>query len=284
MVTVVRKLPILLLAVACAWGAVDLGPPIGSRFPGDLSALVGPKGAAIFVYSSSADNCPVCRSLLLEIAQHREAFQKLGLNVAAMGDAHVAVSQPGWFVLNSKGVIVAKYFEKDPSESFTSAAILVHQFGWTSAVPTHDVEGKQMTATIGESNSTVAPGQRVTLILDADLQPNMHVYAPGVENYIPIDWKMEDSSTAEVHAPVFPRAEKLYLKAIDETVPAYRSHFRLTRDITIPPESKLKPAVDSSQHFVVDGTLRYQACDDRVCYIPQVLRLQWTFEYQASGK
>ncbi len=99
------------------------------------------------------------------------------------------------------------------------------------------MEGKQLTATIGASNSTVAPGQRVALTLDVELEPNMHVYAPGVEGYIPIDWKMQDSDTAQVHAPVFPRAEKLYLKAIDETVPAFRSHFRLIRDITIPPEA-----------------------------------------------
>jgi Disulphide bond corrector protein DsbC len=112
----------------------------------------------------------------------------------------------------------------------------------------------------------------VALTLDLELQPNMHVYAPGVENYIPIDWKMENSDAAQVHAAVFPRAEKLYLKAIDETVPAYRGHFRLIRDITVG---------DGSGHFTVDGSLRYQACDDRVCYIPQTLRLKWTFEYQA---
>jgi hypothetical protein len=89
---------------------------------------------------------------------------------------------------------------------------------------------------------------------------------------------MEDSAAAGVHAPVFPRAEKLYLKAIDETVPAYRNHFRLTRDITV------KPAADGSGRFTVDGSLRYQACDDRLCYIPQVLHLQWMFEYQAPDK
>ena len=143
---------------------------------------------------------------------------------------------------------------------------------------TRQVEGKQLTANIGASNSVVAPGQRVALTLDLELGPNMHVYAPGVEGYIPIDWKMEDSDTAMVHAPVFPRAEKLYLKAIDETVPAYRSHFRLTRDITIPAEDKLKPALDARGHFAMDSSLRYQACDDRMCYFPQTVRLQWTFE------
>jgi hypothetical protein len=278
-----RRLTVISLLCTFVAAASDFGLPVGSRFPGDLRTLVGPKGAAIFSYSST-DNCPVCRSLILEIGQHREAFQKLGVDIAAIGDQRAVAGHPGWFVLNSRGVIVAKYFEEDAGQAYTSAAILVHRFGWIAPEAPREVEGKQLTAAIGASNSTVAPGQRVALTLDIELQPNMHVYAPGVEGYIPIDWKMQDSDAAQVHSPVFPRAEKLYLKAIDETVPAYRSHFRLTRDITIPPEEKLKSAVDGSGHFIVAGSLRYQACDDRVCYIPQNLPLQWTFEYQSLDK
>jgi hypothetical protein len=30
---------------------------------------------------------------------------------------------------------------------------------------------------------------------------------------------------------------------------------------------------------VVEGTLRYQACDDRVCYVPQELPVKWTLQY-----
>ncbi len=54
----------------------------------------------------------------------------------------------------------------------------------------------------------------------------------------------------------------------------------MTRDITIDQDDKLKPALDSSGHFTIRGTLRYQACDDRICYIPQEVPLQWTFQYQ----
>lgn len=141
-----------------------------------------------------------------------------------------------------------------------------------------EVEGKQLSAKLGASSATVAPGEHVTLTLDIDLYPGMHVYAPGVEGYIPIDWKMPDASGASVHAAVFPHAEKLYLKAIDETVPAYRNHFRLARELVI------GPAPDPSGKLTIDGTLRYQACDDRVCYIPQQLHLAWTFPYQRPLK
>jgi len=270
MVSIVRQIPVLLLAAACLLWAADFGPPVGSRFPGDLSKLLGPKGAAVLLDGSDAQ--------LAELAQHRDAFHKLGLGAVSLPSSG-RTPRPGWLVLDAKGVVVAKYFEDNPGQCYTSAAILVDRFGWMAPEPARQVEGKQLTATIGASNSTVAPGQRIALTLDIELQPNIHVYAPGVENYIPIDWKMEDSGAAQVHAPVFPRAEKLYLKAIDETVPAYRSHFRLVRDITI------KPAADSSGRFTVDASLRYQACDDRVCYIPQTLRLEWTFQYQAlDGK
>jgi hypothetical protein len=250
--------------------AADFGPPVGSRFSVSNLAL-GPKGAAILFHGTAAQT--------MELEQHRDAFRKTGVEVAAL-----AGTRTGWFVLDAKSTIVAKYFEDNPGQCYTSAAILVHQFGWTPPAPALDVEGKQLTASLRASNSTVSPGERIALIVDIALQPAMHVYAPGVEGYIPIDWKMEDSATAQVHAPVFPRAEKLYLKAIDETVPAYRSHFRLTRDITIPAAEKLKQAVDASGHFTVAGSLRYQACDDRVCYIPQTLPLQWTFEYAVGRR
>jgi cytochrome c biogenesis DsbD-like protein len=212
---------------------------------------VGPKGAAILFDGSKAQ--------MAELEEHRETFRKLGVEVAAQNG-----NGSGWIILDAKHTIIAKY---DPS--YTSAAILVHQFGWTPEQLT-EIEGKQLTARIGASNSSVAPGKQVTLTLDVELMPNMHVYAPGVEGYIPIDWKMQDSGAVEVQAPVFPRAEKLYLKAIDETVPAYRDHFRLLRDITI--------AAGAPGRFTIDGSLRYQACDDRVCYIPQTLALHWTFE------
>ena len=231
---------------------------------------LGVKGAAILFYPSPAQ--------LMELEQHQGAFTKLGLGVGAIKDlkslkGFAGAARSGWFIVDAKGVITAKYFEEDSSQCYTAAAFLVRQFGWTPPEPERQVEGKQLTAALGASNVAVAPGQRVVLTLDLNLEPNMHVYAPGVEGYIPIDWKMQDSKAVQLYDPVFPRAEKLYLKAIDETVPAYRNHFRLTRDITIQP-------ANGSGRFTVDGSLRYQACDDRLCYIPQTLPLQWTFEYQ----
>jgi hypothetical protein len=190
------------------------------------------------------------------------------------------IPHPGTFILDANGVIIAKYFEEDYRERYTSADILAHQFGIIPAASRTDVEGKQLKLTATASNSIVGVGQRIALTLDVELKPNMHVYAPGVEGYIPIDWKMKESGAGATHEVKMPKSEMLHLAAIDETVPVYRGRFRIMRDFTIGPEANLKPLLDSSGHLTLEGTLRYQACDDRVCYVPQELRLQWTLLYQ----
>ena len=191
------------------------------------------------------------------------------------------VPYPGTFVLDAQGVITAKYFEDDFRERYTSADILARQFGVRPDAG-RGVKWKASSSSWKRrsSNLLVAAGQRVSLTLEIEMKPNMHVYAPGVEeNYIPINWKMKESAVAAAHEVSYPPSEKLHLAAIDETVPVYRDHFRLTREITIGQDAKVRPALDSSGKFTVEGTLRYQACDDRVCYIPQELPVKWTFQY-----
>jgi hypothetical protein len=134
------------------------------------------------------------------------------------------------------------------------------------------VNGRQAQVTTSSSVEMVRAGDQVTLTLDVDLRPNVHVYAPGAENYIPITWTLDESpayKAAEAHVPV---PHKLYLPVIDETVPVYEGRFRLTREVTIGPETALH-----EDRLKVAGTFRYQACDDQMCYKPEKLPLQWTF-------
>jgi len=194
--------------------------------------------------------------------------------------AFFGVPHPGSFVVDAKGVIVAKYFEEDYRQRYTSADILQHQFGKLPATADKGIEAKQLSLKPTVSNSIVGAGHRVALSLDIQLHPGMHVYAPGVEGYIPIAWTMKDSDAATSHEVTYPQSKKLHLAAIDETVPVYQGSFRLTRDITIGMDSKVRPLLDSSGKIVVEGTLRYQACDDHMCYIPQEVPVKWTLQYE----
>ncbi len=70
------------------------------------------------------------------------------------------------------------------------------------------------------------------------------------------------------------------LEAINETVPVYRDHLEITREITFGAENDVKPLVLPGGELVVKGSFRYQACDDRECYLPQTIPLEWHFPFQ----
>src|SRR5258708_13853960 len=132
------------------------------------------------------------------------------------------IPNPGTFILDAKGVIKAKYFEDDYRERFTAADILTKQFNVTPSAGRHEAIGKQLSAVASSSNCVVRGGQRVALVLEIELKPKMHVYAPGVDGYIPIAWKMKESPGFAVHDVTLPPSKMLHLAAINETVPVYQ--------------------------------------------------------------
>jgi peroxiredoxin len=214
-------------------------------------------------------------------------IKKAGLLNETLSPDHqfFGIPYPGMFVLDAKGVITAKYFEDDYQERYTSSNILVHQFGLQAAASRSELENKQLQLSYAASNSSIHAGQRVALELDIELKPKMHVYAPGVQSsYIPIEWTITDSALANAHEVTLPKPEMLNLEAIGETVPVFTGKLRLTRDITLADDAKLKGAVDADGYFVVEGVLRYQACDDHICYIPKDVPLKWKFHYEASDR
>ena len=191
------------------------------------------------------------------------AFGILNEEVPA-GTRFSGIPYPGTFIVDPKGRVVAKYFEDDFTERYTASEILVRQYGAAAGSAHNTATTRHLRLSSAASTDHVSPGQRIALTLDIELNPGMHVYAPGVEGgYIPIEWKMESA-----HEMVAPPSRRLHLDAIDETVPVFEGTFRLLRDITIPKSTK-------PGDLILEGAFRYQACDDRMCYNPQTVPLRW---------
>ncbi|MCL4842189.1 MAG: hypothetical protein KJZ79_10125 [Bryobacteraceae bacterium] len=109
----------------------------------------------------------------------------------------------------------------------------------------------------------------------------MHVYAPGVQNYIPISWTIEPLTEAKTTAPRYPAAKTLHLPAIQETVPVFEGKFRIERDFTFPQQKTLQALAAPDGTLTVGGAFRYQACDDKICYTPVTVPLEWRFRVEA---
>jgi hypothetical protein len=107
----------------------------------------------------------------------------------------------------------------------------------------------------------------------------MHVYAPEVTgSYIPIEWKISKSGAVLAYDTTFPAFENLHLPAVQETLPVYSGTFRLTRDMTIGQGREIRSFLSAEGELTVEGSFRYQACDDKFCYPPKTIPLKWVLD------
>jgi len=207
------------------------------------------------------------------------------LNETVPKDAPVfGIPYPGTYILDPQGKVVAKYFEDDFRERASAADILFRQFGQAPEAGGVKVEARHLRLTTAASTRTARPGHRIVLSLDFDLSPKMHVYSPGVQGYIPIEWKLEAGLAAKLHPFDYPPSQRMRLEAIQETVPVYQGHVRINREITFGSEDALKPLLSPSGDLILKGSFRYQACDDHECYIPETVPLEWRFHFEGLDR
>jgi DsbC/DsbD-like thiol-disulfide interchange protein len=154
--------------------------------------------------------------------------------------------------------------------------------GPLAAAPT---ETKHLTVEASSPAGAVAPGARVTLTLDVTPKPSMHVYAPGQVDYIPISLAVQSDPAVAASAVRFPKPEKLLLKALDESQLVYSKPFRIVQAITIADTpAVLARARTPGATVTVRGTLRYQACDDIICYVPVNVPVAWTITLKPPAR
>ncbi len=192
------------------------------------------------------------------------------------GSVGYGVPYPGYYVVDHHGTVRAKYFEDAHQERFTAGDILVRQFSDETGVGMTAIETPHLRLSYSSSDAEVSPGQRIALLTEITLKKKMHVYAPQVKDeYTPISWSMEPARSSVDLGVNFPEPSILYLRPIQEKVPVYEGKLKLVREIRLAEEKTLRDLVGTSGQVEIKGTLKYQACDDRVCYPPETIPMTW---------
>lgn len=124
------------------------------------------------------------------------------------------------------------------------------------------------TAHLSVTTSSSAQASKASLFVDVAPKPSMHVYSPGQKGYIAITLTLDADPAFTAAKVKYPAGEKLFMKILNETQLVYSKPFRITQDIRL-----VKPVAGGP--LTIKGTLRYQACDDKVCYLPATVPVQW---------
>ena len=112
------------------------------------------------------------------------------------------------------------------------------------------------------------------MAVDITPKAGMHVYAPGSQ-YRPVTVKLAADSPFRLDAPLeYPKPSLYTFKPLKELVLVYDAPFELVAGIGLDPRRAVVTPLGPSE-IPLAASLDYQACDDRVCYLPESVPLEW---------
>jgi len=114
----------------------------------------------------------------------------------------------------------------------------------------------------------IVAGGRAEARLVVTIKEGFRIQAnPASEPYlVPARLELEDRDRVRVGAPEYPAGQPYRLRGASSDLSVYKGTFV----IRVPLEAALSAATDTppSGELVLDGTLRYQACNDVMCLRP----------------
>jgi hypothetical protein len=195
------------------------------------------------------------------------------IDASFVSDSVEDVPYAGTFLLDARGVVEGKYFESETENRRTGASLLMLQ--GAQGTPAGEARAEHFAVKTAQSNTEAAPGQRITLALDFELQDKHHFYAPGRHEYRALALRLAPDPLLEVHETVWPSPRPYLFAPLQETVPVYEGRFRSTTDVTLLFRPSLERLKAGDTAVTLDATLDYQVCSDTTCYPPATLPLSW---------
>jgi cytochrome c biogenesis protein CcdA/thiol-disulfide isomerase/thioredoxin len=115
------------------------------------------------------------------------------------------------------------------------------------------------------------PGDRVRVAVTVTLPAEFHVQsnAPRDPSLIPTVLTIEPPSGGEVVEVVYPPAQDFRMVDVPQPLAVYPHEFTIGAEVAVPAQATPGP-------LPLTGRLRYQACNDRVCFPPTNATVTWT--------
>jgi peroxiredoxin len=185
---------------------------------------------------------------------------------------------PGYFFIDPSGVIREKFFEPEETYQvrYSANGVIAKLFPELAEQVSQNVSAPHIQLAVAQSDRTGAPGSRITLSADVKLPAGVHVYAPGADGYRVTELRIHPASDYMLESSSYPKAKSLYLEAIKETVPVYENSFRVSQDVALSYSRDFIGSLSTQGKTVeITGEFRYQACDARLCYLPEAIPVKW---------
>lgn len=182
---------------------------------------------------------------------------------------------PGTFMLDRQGRVTARFFEDYYWERNTVSSVMLR--AGTAGTPVEAIRAStaHLDVTAYASDRSVSLGTRFSLVADVNPKRGMHVYAPGATGYRVVGLTIDPSAHVRTMPIRYGPSEMYFFKPLNERVPVFQKPFALAVDVIPDATPEARKALAGVRELVFNGTLDYQACDDRICYNPASVPLSW---------
>jgi hypothetical protein len=73
----------------------------------------------------------------------------------------------------------------------------------------------------------------------------------------------------------YPDSQIYFFKPLNERVPVFQKPFTLVQEVILEGTPQAQAAVRGKENVTLNGTLDYQACDEKQCFNPVSVPLSW---------
>ena len=132
--------------------------------------------------------------------------------------------------------------------------------------------------TLTSAQTKIAPGGTVAARLTAKLEPGWHLYSPTTPpgGPIPTSLKLDDNPALDKVAVYQPQPERKFDPNFNLNVEWFQNQVDFLVSATLKKDAPAGP-------LDLTALVRYQACDDRQCYAPKEVPLDFDVKVQRGA-
>ncbi|MAG37374.1 MAG: hypothetical protein CL878_14160 [Dehalococcoidia bacterium] len=219
---------------------------------------------SVDVLAAFAERFQITYPLLSDVDS--AVIQRFGILNANIPPDHPwhGVPYPGTYLVDAAGQVVARSFYADHAKRDALARMVEEDVGVAAAErgTSQASQDGPVQVRAALSSGTIRPGQVVTLTVELAIAAGYHLYGqPLPEGYVATELVVDAPPDVAVGEVTYPSPTPFQFAALGEVLPAYAGQVVLKAPIF----SRQREDFDLQMH------LRYQACDDHECLLPEQL-------------
>ena len=197
----------------------------------------------------------------------------------AVRDDQRGVCYPGVFLLDERGIVVQRRFQRNYRVRESGLGLLEQALNVSlpGAGPSASVDRERVRISVHLDSPTYWRYQQLRAVVELDIASGYHVYAPGSpDDYVSLGVEVS-ADAVEVGELLWPAARPFSIEGLDEQLQVFEGSVR----VAVPFELIIQRGEPMGDRAVT-VMVRYQTCDAGNCYLPEEVSVQLMVEERPS--